>query len=157
MKNLHYLDLFQGTALSHNLKGRHNSCRAIIQAIPPEGNMRASPLAKAILHSFGISAAVAKITGKRNPESSVKAMFSALVQHQSLETVARNRGLKFLDLYHQRLWGFGMHDYHDCYRRDVDAYDPTRGKINWKSGDDILFDYEERGDPTVDVVREVEE
>jgi small subunit ribosomal protein S5 len=144
MKNLHHIDLFQGTSLNHNLTGKHNSTRVFIQASKPESNMRASPLATVIMHAFGITSGIVKITGKRSPESNVKAMFRALMKHKSLESMARERGLKFLDLYHQRLWGFGMHDYHDCYARDVDAYDPRMGRLDASEQLETLYRVNQR-------------
>jgi small subunit ribosomal protein S5 len=98
LKNLIHIDLYENYGFAHNLLGKHNSCRAYIQATPRSRIMVGSTLAKAVLNHIGVSSASVKLVGRRNPYSMVHAIFDALSKHENIDEFAKRRGKRFLTL-----------------------------------------------------------
>lgn len=98
LKNVHFLDIYDGHCLTHDVAGKHNSCQVYIRALPGDRELKAGPIVEAILTRFGIASASAKVVGRRNAYSVVMATFKALSKHESLEEAAKKRGKRFLDV-----------------------------------------------------------
>lgn len=98
LKNIYFLDIYDGHCLTHDVAGKHNSCQVYIRALPGDRELKAGPIVEAILTRFGIASASAKVVGRRNAYSVVMATFKALSKHESLEEAAKKRGKRFLDV-----------------------------------------------------------
>ncbi len=92
------MDLYENTAFAHDLKGRENNCYVYIRATPKERQMIASPLARAIFNSMGITSCSCKIVGRRQPYAMIRAIFKALNNHKNLDEIAKERGMRYLTL-----------------------------------------------------------
>ena len=65
LRNLYFIDLYDGASLYHDVHGKHNSCHAYIKATPKTRMMVGSPFACSILERFGINSASVKLVGRR--------------------------------------------------------------------------------------------
>jgi len=98
LRNLYFIDLYDGAGLYHDVHGKHNSCHAYIRATPKTRLMVGSPFASSILERFGIASASVKLVGRRDPYAMCRAIFNALDKHQNIDEVAKDRGKRYLDL-----------------------------------------------------------
>ena len=96
-----YVDRYRETALVHDVQGRHNNCVVRIVAVPPGRGMTAGDTVGTILQQMGLSNFSAKVHGRRNPYSVVRATFAALSTHQSIEQIALKRGRRLLEVERQ--------------------------------------------------------
>jgi len=97
---LRFVDRYRGTALAHDVRGKHNNCLVDIYATPPGSAAVGGNLGRAILHSLGFSAFTIKARGRRSPYSYVRATFEALAELNSVEDIARKRGRRILEIEH---------------------------------------------------------
>jgi small subunit ribosomal protein S5 len=97
-KNIFFTPRYLGSGLTHDLVGKHNSCRVYLRAVPPGFGLRGHDLIQEILTSFGISDCVAKSHGNRNIYNVVYATFKALLTHDSIEDIAMRRGKRLINL-----------------------------------------------------------
>lgn len=97
-RNIFFLSAYQGSGLTHDLAGKHNSCKVVIRAVSQGYGLSGNNLIQDILLAFGITNATAKAYGRRNIYSVVYATFKAIKTHKSLESVSLSRGKKFLSL-----------------------------------------------------------
>ena len=100
-RNLFFVDRYRETALVHDVQGRHNNCVVRIVAVPPGRGMTAGDTVGTILQQMGLSNFSAKVHGRRNPYSVVRATFAALSTHQSIEQIALKRGRRLLEVERQ--------------------------------------------------------
>ncbi len=98
LKNLIYVDLYEGVDLAHDLKAKFNGCYVYIRATPKERRYVANPYIQEILKNFGILSASIKVVGRRNPYAVVRALFRALEKHRNLDETAKLRGKRYLEL-----------------------------------------------------------
>ncbi|KAJ8600707.1 hypothetical protein CTAYLR_003913 [Chrysophaeum taylorii] len=99
-QDLHFYDRFEGTALTHDVRGKHNSTIVDIIATPPGYGATGGRLGRAILTQLGFSSFTIKGYGRRTPASFVYATFNALNHLDSVESIARRRGRRLLEIEH---------------------------------------------------------
>ena len=104
-RNVFYVDRYLNSGVTHDLAGRHNSCKVQIRAVTPDYGLHGHPLICEILKFSGISDASTKSHGNRNPYNVVYATFKALMTQESLEEVALKRGKKLINMQRARRLG----------------------------------------------------
>lgn len=97
-RNIFFIDRYQGSGLTRDLAGRHNSCKVILRAVQPNRGLRGHPLVEQILLYFGISDCSAKTHGNRNIYNVVRATFKAIMTHESMEEIALKRGKRLINM-----------------------------------------------------------
>jgi small subunit ribosomal protein S5 len=97
-KNIFFTPRYLGSGLTHDLIGKHNSCRVYLRAVPPGYGLRGHDLIQEILSAFGISDCCAKSHGNRNIYNVVYATFKALLTHESIEDIAMKTGKRLINL-----------------------------------------------------------
>lgn len=97
-KNIFFVDAYDNHGLTHDLVGKHNSCKVTLRAVPAHRELKGHPLIKQILLYFGITACSCKSHGNRNQYNVVYATFKAIMKHNSLEDMALARGKKFITM-----------------------------------------------------------
>jgi len=97
-RNLFFSERYKGCALTHDVRGKHNSCIVDILSVPPGYGNFGGALGRAILTQMGFSAFTIKGRGRRSPASFVYATFDALRKMQSVADVARKRGRRILEV-----------------------------------------------------------
>jgi small subunit ribosomal protein S5 len=97
-RNIFFVDRYQGSGLTRDLVGRHNSCKVILRSVQPNRGLAGHDLVELILKYFGISDCSCKTHGNRNVYNVVYATFKALMTHESLEEIALKRGKRLLSL-----------------------------------------------------------
>jgi small subunit ribosomal protein S5 len=95
-RNIFFVDRFQNKGLTRDLVGKQNSC--IVQIRSTDNGLRGHELIRDILKRFGITNAVGKSHGNRNPYNVVRATFKALMTHQSVEEIALKRGKRLVSI-----------------------------------------------------------
>ena len=95
-RNIFFVDRYQGDGLTRDLVGKQNSCKLLIRAT--DNGLRGNQLACEILKRFGITNAVVKAHGNRNPYNVVRATFKALMTHESIEDIALKRGKRIVSI-----------------------------------------------------------
>ena len=104
-RNVFYVDRYLNSGVTHDLAGRHNSCKVQIRAVTPDYGLHGHPLICEILKFSGISDASTKSHGNRKPYNVVYATFKALMTQESLEEVALKRGKKLINMQRARRLG----------------------------------------------------
>jgi len=97
-RNIYFVDRYMGSGLTHDLVGKHNSCKVYLRAVPLGFGLRGNELIEEILVSFGITDAACKARGNRNVYNVVRATFKALLTHETIEEIAMKRGKRLLNL-----------------------------------------------------------
>lgn len=97
-RNIFFIDRYNGTGLTSDLAGRHNSCKVALRSTNPNRGLNGHPLIREILKYFGITDCSAKSHGNRNVHNVVRATFKAIMTHESLEDVALKRGKRLMNL-----------------------------------------------------------
>lgn len=103
-RNLLNIDLYQGRTIFHRVKGSYVKSQVTMWPAPKGTGISANNNFSAILQLFGLKDVGAKLHGPRCLSNSVKALFNALSNVQSPQTIASARGLQeivrppFLDL-----------------------------------------------------------
>jgi len=97
-RNIFFLKTNQGGVLSHDLVGKHNSCKVTIRITSPGFGMKGHPLVEDILIAFGVTDVSFKSHGNRNKYNIVYATFKALMTHETIQEIALRRGKKFVNL-----------------------------------------------------------
>jgi small subunit ribosomal protein S5 len=97
-RNIFFIDRYNGSGLTSDLAGRHNSCRVALRSVNPNRGLNGHPLIREILKYFGITDCSAKSHGNRNVHNVVRATFKAIMTHESLEDVALKRGKRLMNL-----------------------------------------------------------
>mmetsp|Transcript_7621 Transcript_7621/g.17501 ORF Transcript_7621/g.17501 Transcript_7621/m.17501 type:complete len:145 (+) Transcript_7621:237-671(+) len=97
-RNVFFVERYQGAGLTHDLVGKHNSCRVLLRAVDPHRGLHGHPLVCTILAFFGIADCTAKTHGNRNQFNVVRATFKALMTHESMEDIALKRGKRLMNL-----------------------------------------------------------
>jgi len=98
-RNIVFLDRYKTSGLTHDVAGKHNSCRVHIRCAPPNrGPKGSNPLVTLILNYFGVTDFTAKTHGNRNPFNVVRATFKAVMTHEGMECIALKRGKRLLNL-----------------------------------------------------------
>jgi len=97
-RNIFFIDRYNGTGLTSDLAGRHNSCRVALRSVNPNRGLNGHPLIREIMKYFGITDCSAKSHGNRNVHNVVRATFKAIMTHESLEDVALKRGKRLMNL-----------------------------------------------------------
>jgi len=103
-RDLHFFDRFMDTALTHDVRGKHNNCTVDIFATPPGAGPKGGKLGRAILTQLGFSSFTIASHGRRTPASYVYATFNALNTLRSVEDIARSRGRRILEIDHALRW-----------------------------------------------------
>lgn len=98
VKNLMYLDLYNGNSLHEPLRGKCHSTHALLWPGHPNGGLRVGRSMFAICDSFGIKNMSGKVIGRNNPYAVIPAIFSALLKYRPIEDVALGRGRRMYDL-----------------------------------------------------------
>ena len=97
-RNIFFIDRYQGSGLSSDLVGKHNSCRVLLRSVQPNVGLKGHDLVTLIMTYFGITDCSAKTHGNRNIYNVVRATFKAICTHESLEEIALKRGKRLLNL-----------------------------------------------------------
>ena len=97
-RNVFFVDRHNGSGLTRDLVGKHNSCRVHLYAVDAQRGLHGNPLVCEILAFFGIADCTAKTYGNRNQFNVVRATFKALLTHESLEDIALKRGKRLMNL-----------------------------------------------------------
>lgn len=97
-RNIFFTPRYLDSGLTHDLVGKHNSCKVYLRAVPPGFGLKGHDLIQEILTSFGISDCLAKSHGNRNIYNVVYATFKALLTHESIEDIAMKRGKRLINL-----------------------------------------------------------
>lgn len=95
-RNIFFIDRYNGSGLTSDLAGRHNSCRVALRSVEPNRGLHGHPLILEILKYFGISDCSAKSHGNRNVYNVVYATFKAICTHESIEDIALKRGKRLV-------------------------------------------------------------
>lgn len=99
-KNMIRFPLYKGT-IPHTQKGKFSGGRVLIKpAADGTGVIAGGPM-RAVLEIGGVQNVLAKSQGSSNPHNVVKATIDALTQLRDPITIARERGLKLEQLFHQ--------------------------------------------------------
>lgn len=97
-RNIFFIDRYNGSGLTTDLAGRHNSCRVHLRSVNNNKGLNGHPLVMEILKYFGITDCTAKSHGNRNVYNVVQATFKAIMTHESLEDIALKRGKRLMNL-----------------------------------------------------------
>jgi small subunit ribosomal protein S5 len=97
-RNIFFIDRYNGSGLTNDLAGRHNSCRVHLRSVNNNKGLNGHPLIMEILKYFGITDCTAKSHGNRNVYNVVRATFKAIMTHESLEDIALKRGKRLMNL-----------------------------------------------------------
>jgi small subunit ribosomal protein S5 len=95
-RNIFFVERYKNHSLTRDLVGKQNSC--IVQIRSTDNGIRGHPLICDILLRFGITNAVCKSHGNRNPYNVVRATFKALMTHESIEEIALKRGRRIVSI-----------------------------------------------------------
>jgi small subunit ribosomal protein S5 len=98
-KNIYKVNLHKNT-IPHPVIGKFKSAKVIMKPAAPGTGLIAGASVRAVLERAGISDALTKAQGSRNPVNLVKAALDGLLQLRSLEQVARLRDIPL-----SKLWG----------------------------------------------------
>ncbi len=98
-KNIYKVNLHKNT-IPHPVIGKFKSAKVILKPAAPGTGLIAGASVRAVLERAGISDALTKAQGSRNPVNLVKAALDGLLQLRSLEQVARLRDIPL-----SKLWG----------------------------------------------------
>jgi small subunit ribosomal protein S5 len=98
-KNIFKVNLHKNT-IPHSVIGKFKSAKVILKPAAPGTGLIAGASVRAVLERAGISDALTKAQGSRNPVNLVKAALDGLLQLRSLEEVARLRDIPL-----SKLWG----------------------------------------------------
>ena len=90
-RNVFFCSRYLGSGITHDLVGKHNSCKVYLRAVPPGFGLRGHNLVKEILVSFGITDCLAKTHGNRNIFNVVRGTFKAIMTQESVEDIAMKR------------------------------------------------------------------
>jgi len=97
-KNIFFTPRYLGSGITHDLVGKHNSCRVYLRAVPIGFGLKGHDLIQEILGAFGITDCSAKSHGNRNIYNVVYATFKALLTHESVEDIAMKTGKRLINL-----------------------------------------------------------
>ena len=98
-KNIFKVNLHKNT-IPHPVVGKFKSAKVILKPAAPGTGLIAGASVRAVLERAGISDALTKAQGSRNPVNLVKAALDGLLQLRSLDEVARLRDIPL-----SKLWG----------------------------------------------------
>jgi small subunit ribosomal protein S5 len=97
-RNIFFIDRYNGSGLTSDLAGKHNSCVVALRSVNPNRGLHGHPLVCEIMKYFGITDCTAKSHGNRNIYNVVRATFKAIMTHESLEDIALKRGKRLMNL-----------------------------------------------------------
>lgn len=95
-RNLLHLDLYQGRSIYHRVRGKFIRCQVSLWPKPRGSGITGNNNYAAIFQLFGISDVGAKQHGSRNLINAVKALFNALSQLETPQSICESRGLSYL-------------------------------------------------------------
>ncbi len=98
-KNIYKVNVHKHT-IPHPVIGKFKSAKVILKPAAPGTGLIAGASVRAVLERAGISDALTKAQGSRNPVNLVKAALDGLLQLRSLEEVSKLRDIPL-----SKLWG----------------------------------------------------
>ncbi|RKP06354.1 ribosomal protein S5 domain 2-type protein [Thamnocephalis sphaerospora] len=101
IKAMTYIDRYDSRTVHHDIEHKFKSTHIELRARPPGFGNRSNPYIHEICHCIGIADLSGKVRGSRNPINVVKGTFEALLRQKSAEAIAKGRGRKLVDVYHQ--------------------------------------------------------
>ncbi|RKP25125.1 ribosomal protein S5 domain 2-type protein [Syncephalis pseudoplumigaleata] len=101
IKNMTFFDRYDNRTVHHDIEHKFKATRIELRARPPGFGNRSNPYIHEVCHCIGIDDISGKVRGSRNPINVVKGTFEALQRQKVAEDIAKGRGRKLEDVYHQ--------------------------------------------------------
>ncbi|MFO7651370.1 MAG: 30S ribosomal protein S5 [bacterium] len=88
----------KGHTIPHETNGKYGASRVMVRPAAPGTGLIACPQVRAVLHAAGLSDALSKSLGSRNPFNTARATIRALAAVRSIEQIAsvRNKSVRHL-------------------------------------------------------------
>ncbi|KAI8055482.1 hypothetical protein BDF22DRAFT_677340 [Syncephalis plumigaleata] len=101
IKSMTFFDRYDNRTVHHDIEHKFKATRIELRARPPGFGNRSNPYIHEVCHCIGIEDISGKVRGSRNPINVVKGTFEALQNQKVAEDIAKGRGRKLEDVYHQ--------------------------------------------------------
>jgi small subunit ribosomal protein S5 len=81
----------KGHTIPHETSGKYAASRVLVKPAAPGTGLIACPQVRAVLHAAGLSDALSKSLGSRNPYNTARATIRALAAVRTIEQIAAAR------------------------------------------------------------------